>query len=65
MRVADVEVELAALLAVDATAGGDAVHVDVDMDVGAGLPVGLRPPVRLGAAEPTLQRCEEAIGWAA
>ena len=50
MGVADLEVDLAALLAVDAVAGVDAVHVDVDRDVGAGLPVGLRAPVGLVVA---------------
>ena len=50
--VADAEVDLAVLLAVDAVAGIDAVDVEVDVDVGAGLPVLLRPVVDLGVAEP-------------
>ena len=39
-------------LAVDAVAGGDAVDVDVDGDLGARLPVVRRPPVRLAAGDP-------------
>ena len=52
MGVADLEVDVAALLAVDAVAGRHAVDVDVDADVGAGLPVALRAPVDLGVADP-------------
>ncbi len=52
VRVADLEVDAARLLAVDAVAGGQAVEVEVDRHVGAGLPVGRGAVVRLGVAHP-------------
>ena len=56
-----VEVDLAVLLAVDAVAGGDAVDVEVDRDVGAGLPVALGRQCASVVAEP-VPRARAAAG---